>query len=381
MDNAPVKDAIITIDRLAFGGEGIGRIDGKVVFVPLTAQGDRVRVRITEDQNRYGRGESLEIVEPSPHRVTPRCSVFGNCGGCQWQHLDYSAQLSAKGSILQETLERIGKFRAPPLLPMIPAENPWNYRQRIQLHRNREGQIGYFAQGSRQIVEFENCEIADAGLNAAVRKIREDRPPLPESFEILLEKGEALVRDLENPDRVFSQVNPVMNGKLIEVVLQMVFGREEPVFSRKRVVAELYAGSGNLTFPMAVRAGRIIAVEEVKGSLGRAEETARRSSVSNVEFILGSAEWGLKKVHRSGVVVDTVVLDPPRRGAREILDLICVMKPRQVVYVSCDPPTLSRDLQFLAMRHYQLEVVQPLDMFPQTYHIESVAKLVRKNGG
>lgn len=376
-----MPERTLKIDRLAFGGDGVGRLDGKVVFVPLTAQGDRARVRLTEDGGRFSRAVAVEIVESSPDRVEPRCSVFGVCGGCQWQHLAYPIQLQAKESILRETLERIGKFSKPPVQPIVAASEPWGYRNRIQLHQDRGKKIGYYGAGSHRVVDFESCEIAAPALNAAVQKLRQESPKLPRSFELVLGGDDVVVQDLEDPERVFCQVHPQVNARLIEGVLQAIFGREELAFSRKRCLVELYAGDGNFTFPLAERAGKVLAVESSKTAVGRAEREARRRLLRNVEFIAGSVEWGLRRILRMGVVVDTLLLDPPRKGAREIIDLICVLKPRQVVYVACDPPTLARDLQLLASRHYQLESAQPFDMFPQTYHIETIAKLVRRNGG
>lgn len=376
----PVEEKIVTIERLAFGGDGVGRVEGKVVFVPRTAPGDEVRVRFTESGSRFDRGEVAAILKPSPERVVPRCSVFGVCGGCQWQHLDYPAQLKAKETILRETLERIGKIKDPPLQPILPSPEPWNYRHRVQLRRDK-GKIGYQEAGTHTVVEFENCETAHPLINKAVLRLKENGAETPSAFEVFLENGEVCRRPLEGPERVFSQVNPSLNGRLVEQVTDFVFGREEPAFSRKRLVVELYSGSGNFTFPLAARAGQVFAVEKSRPALHKAEEEARLRKITNIEFVCGSAEWGLKTVHRRRLPVDTLILDPPRQGAKEILDLIAVVRPRLLIYVSCDPSTLARDLQFLVARHFTLETVQPLDMFPQTYHIETVSRLLRKNGG
>lgn len=370
---------VLTIERLAFGGDGVGRVEGKVVFVPWTAPGDKVRVRITEENSRFDRGEMVELLESSPSRTQPPCTVFGRCGGCQWQHLDYPTQLAAKEAVLRETLERIGGLRDLSILPIIPSK-PWAYRQRIQLRRNGHGDVGFLQKESDTVVEFQNCEIADPQLNEAILQIRREQRVTPPAFELILEKGDVVTQPLEDPERLFSQVNPEVNDRLIKVLLDLTFGRADPAFSRRWTVVELYSGSGNFTFPLSEWAGRVVAIEEVPAAVRKAETLARQQGIHHVEFIQGSAEWGLKKVLRSGVAVDSLVLDPPRRGAKEILDMICVMKPRQVIYVSCDPSTLARDLKFLVARHFQLETLQPLDMFPQTYHIESVTKLVRRNG-
>ncbi len=381
MDNASVKEATLAIDRLAFGGEGVGRIEGKVVFVPWTVPGDTVRVRIVKEENRFSRAELVEVIEASPERVKPRCSVFGVCGGCQWQQLNYPAQLKAKEAIVRESLERIGKIAALPLQPIIPCQEPWQYRSRIQLKRDREGRIGYLEAASHTVVEFDQCEIANPIFNEAVRQIRSDHRKLPFAFELLAENHDVVVRDLEDPDRVFSQVNPEVNRRLTDVVLNLAFGRAEIAFCRRLIMVELYSGAGNFTFPLAEKAGKVFAVEENAAAIRQAEKQMVSAGLTGIEFIGGSAEWGVKKIQRRNLPMDLVGLDPPRQGAKEILDLLCVIHPRVLIYISCDPTTLARDLKFLLARHYQLETVQPLDMFPQTYHIETVVKLVRKNGG
>ena len=374
------EEKIVTIDRLSLGGDGVGRIDGKVVFVPWTAPGDTVRIRLTEEHQRFDRGQVVEVVSPSADRVQPRCSVLGLCGGCQWQHIPYATQVRTKEAILRETLEKIGRVGPVEILPIITSSDPWGYRNRIQIRKSPDGKIGFLESGSHNVVEFENCDIVDPLLNGAVKRLKSNGRKMPKVAEVVVEGGEVFLQSLEDPERIFLQVNPVINQRLIEVVMEFTFGRADPAFTRRQTVVELYSGNGNLTLPLAERAGKVIAVEVSASAVKEAEQKALEKYLQ-IEFICGSTEWGLKKILRHRLSVDTLVLDPPRRGAKEILDLICVMKPRQIIYVSCDPSTLARDLKVLVERHFQLETIQPLDMFPQTYHIESVAKLVRKNGG
>jgi 23S rRNA (uracil1939-C5)-methyltransferase len=369
-------EKIITIDRLAFGGEGVGRSEGKVIFVPWTAPGDRVRVRVVSDHGRYERGEVVEILEPSPDRVEPPCPVFGRCGGCQWQHLKYETQLRMKEEIFKETLIRTGQIADPKIFPMVPAPDPWHYRSRIQLRVDGEGRIGFHAFKSHEVVPCDDCRIADPRLNAKLAEIRAsaERPTGP--FELSLNGNGMLRTGVSSEEKVFSQVHPEQNKRLIQAVLDFAFGNAEIAFTRKKTVVELYAGSGNFTFPIADRAGMVFAIEENPKAVAQGIERTEANGFSNIEWIGGTAEWGLKKLYRRKTMVDMLVLDPPRRGAKEILDLIPVIRPRLVVYVSCDPVTLARDLNLLVRRHYRLEKVLPVDMFPQTYHIESVAQLV-----
>lgn len=367
-------EKVIQINRLAFGGEGVGRCEGKVVFVPWTAPGDKVRVRVVSDHGRFERAELLEVLEKSPDRINPPCPVFGTCGGCQWQHLSYESQLKWKEEILRDSLVRIGRIENPPLLPIVPA-NPWNYRHRIQLKVDENGKVGFYESRSHRVVSFEECRIADPLLNQKLAEIRKEGNGFRRPFEISLNgNGTAVVKETGD-GMVFSQANPGQNLRLIEAVMAFSFGNAESVFVRKKTVVELYAGFGNFTLPLAERTGQVWAVEENTEAVRLGEEAGREKGLENIEWITGTAEWGLKKLYRQKSVVDLLVLDPPRRGAREILDLVPLVRPRTIVYVSCDPVTLARDLRELVRRHYRLEKVQPVDMFPQTYHIELVAQL------
>lgn len=372
------KDSLKTlmIDRLAFGGEGVGRVDGKVTFVPGGVPGDRVSVRVTADHGKYDKGEIVEILEPSPHRVDPPCAYFSRCGGCQWQHLDYVAQIHWKREIVIDALRRVGRVAEPPVEAVIPAANPWNYRKRIQMQVDAQGRMGFHALKSHDVIEIDRCHIADEALNAKLEELRAQKNFPQENFEIS-RNGDSRVHVVPrvSEEAVFSQVHAAQNENLVRVVLDYAFGQADAAFTRKKKVIELYAGSGNLTFPLAERAGDLFAVEENASAVAAGEKESLRREVSNVTWIQGHSEWGLQKLHRRRIHPDLLVLDPPRRGAKEIMDLICVMKPRAIVYVSCDPVTLSRDVELLTRRHYRLDKVQPIDMFPQTYHIETVSRL------
>lgn len=369
------RERVIKIDALAFGGEGIGRDEGKVVFVPGTAPGDRLRVRVLSDHGRFERAEALELIERSQDRVEPPCPVFGVCGGCQWQHIRYESQLRWKEQFVRESIERIGKISEPQILPILGAPEPWNYRNRIQLKSDFEGKLGFFAAGTHRVVPIQECLIADKRLNSRLRELQDSEQTRGDLTLSVNGGGVVETHHAVEEEGIFSQVNPVQNRRLIETVLQFAFGNSELVFSRKKTVVELHAGAGNFTIPLAERAGQVLAIEENKHAVSEGQKRQEKSGASNIEWIEGGAEWGLKKIYRKKMKPDLLVLDPPRRGAKEILDLILVVRPRLIVYVSCDPATLGRDLYQLTRRYYRLEVVQPIDMFPQTYHVESVAQL------
>lgn len=369
-----MKEKNVTIERLAYGGEGVAKSEGKVVFVPFTAVGDKVRIKVVTDHGRFERGELLEIIKPSPDRISPACTVFEKCGGCQWQHLSYESQLHWKQEILRETLLRVGKIENPFLLPMIPSPKEWHYRHRIQLKADHEGRLGFYALRSHHVIPFDVCLISDPRLNEEVARLRASPHLFKKGFELALENSSVVKRHHEE-EAAFSQVNPEQNRNLVQTVLDFSFGNAEKAFTQKKTVVELYAGSGNFTFPLAEKVGRVVAVEDNREAVRLAKERAEKEEIKQIEWIQGTAEWGLKKIYRRRFPVDLLVLDPPRRGVKEILDLIPLLKPRTIVYVSCDPTTLARDLQDLVRRHYKLEKIQPIDMFPQTYHIESVAQL------
>ncbi len=369
----PVRHLVI--DRLAYGGEGVGRVDGKVIFVSGAVPGDEVSVRRTVDHGRFERAEIIDVARSSPDRIDPACTVFGQCGGCQWQHLKYEAQLRWKREILLDSLSRIAKLSAPDVLPMIAAPDPWHYRRRVRVKIDRKGRLGFYASKSHDVIPFDVCLIADPRVNQCLSEMKQDPQLLKQEkeFEVSWDGSRMEMTDVSDP--AFSQVNPSQNARLVEVVLQMAFGNADPVFTRKKTVLELFAGSGNFTFPLAERAGRVIAVEASSASVKEGLRVTQERQIERVTWVEGTAEWGLKKIMRQKTQVDLLVLDPPRKGAREILDYIPLIKPRGIVYVSCDPTTLARDLKELVRRHYRLEKVQPIDMFPQTYHIEAVAAL------
>lgn len=386
MKSSEDRKIIVTIEKLAFGGEGVCHLDGQVVFVPFVLPGEQVEIRLVKDEGKFARAEAIAILSPSPARVEPRCSVFGRCGGCQWQHMSYTEQGRHKELILGEILQRaLGKPNLDKsdsdksdfqVLPMIPAPDPWEYRRRLQLKSDGRD-VGFYGRQGHELVAFQKCEIAHPLLNKRVQEIRARHEEHGEAFELdLNEKGLVECHAVSGDERIFSQVNPEQNKTLQDQVVNFVFGRADKAFTQQKNVVELHAGSGNLTFRLAESAGQVVAVESNKQAIDQMIATCINRRIHNVECIGGTAEWGLKKVYRRRGPIDVLVLDPPRGGAREVLDLILVSKPRRVIYVSCNPTTLARDLKRL-LRDYRLERVQPIDMFPQTYHIESISELVR----
>jgi tRNA/tmRNA/rRNA uracil-C5-methylase (TrmA/RlmC/RlmD family) len=331
----------LKIEKLIYGGLGAGFVDRLPVFVPMTVPGDEVECEIVRKHKGYAEGRAIKIVAASPNRVTPKCEYVGSCGGCQWQHLDYATQILWKELILEEQLTRIGKIREPNVLPTIPSPKIWNYRGRVKLHRDDQGRSGFYAMGTNELVEIEDCLIA----------------------------GKDCLRSGDE-DPVFTQVNPAQNENLKALVAGIV---KELKASK---VLELYCGNGNLTFPIAKAVDFVEAGDADKRAIGNAKATAQELAVKNVEFLGLSASAMLRAFLKAGKKADTVLVDPPRDGCKDILSDLVKIAPKNIIYVSCNPSTLARDIKTLSESGYKLRSSQPIDMFPQTFHIESVSVLI-----
>lgn len=422
------RTQIVTIDRLSHGSAGVGRADGKVVFVPGTVPGDEVKVVIDKEKKRYATGHVIQIRRPSEQRRTPPCPYISRCGGCPWQQVTYPEQLRAKEMTVREQLRRIGGIDAPPMLPIIPALQEWHYRHRIRLH-GQGGRFGFSPPQSRDVVEIESCLIAREDVAAQLQAAREWGAALRttvQQIEIiggesagatasslvfvgeaegawhsldsevctnflvahpqitgLMLLGDGWRRRWGNTDvsfmpenegpallmrhGTFTQVNPTGNRALVAAVLRT------GAFNGKQKVIELYCGAGNLSLPIARHVHSLVGIEQEHAAVVDAEANAVRLGLTNVRFMTAGVEAGVHQLLEAGVRGDVVVLDPPRTGAAAVIDLLPRFGAHAVLYVSCDPATLARDLRRLHTHGYQLHAVQPVDLFPQTYHVETVA--------
>jgi 23S rRNA (uracil1939-C5)-methyltransferase len=357
----------LTIDSLSYsGGRGVGRADGIVVFVPDTAPGDRARVQITSEKPRFLEAKLIEILEPGPGRRDPPCPVAQRCGGCCWQHVDYSVQIAAKEKILRDSLRALEKIAPIRWKPFVPAPDEFHYRNRIQVHVEAHG-AGFFAKGSRDLVVTDACLISDPKLNEKLRTL--ERKPGRRRVELALTlEGEVIAREGERAPEaaLFGQVNTTQNEKLKALVTEAVAGRPDWLM-------DLYCGSGNLTIPLTEKFPQtpILAVEYSRESIARAKDL----NLSQVRWLDGDVAIRLaKEKPQSGHGV--IVLDPPRDGvSKTALAQVVRMRPNEIVYVSCNPTTFARDAQRLTEKGYRLRNVQGLDMFPQTEHVELVAAL------
>lgn len=377
------------IDRLAAGGDGVGRApDGRAVFVPFTAPGDRARVRLVETRARFARGEVVTLLEASPQRTDPLCEVFGSCGGCAWQHVRYDAQLEAKRGILEDALERVGHLSPEQPVRVTPSPSEYGYRGRTRLV-TKNGRVGYRRRRSHAICAVRRCPVLMPALDGALAELADHPPQETSEWELIAgadgsARSVALTRPLpKEPSVTLSvagdafRVSPGVfvqaNGLLLDELARCV----HEAAGRGGLALELFCGAGFLTLGLARRFERVIAVE----SEGRAVEDLQRNlaaaGLANVEVVGGRAEHILDDCLGERVP-DLVVLDPPRVGLPpELVDAVADTLPHRIVYVSCDPATLARDLARFVGHGYRLQRVQGIDLFPQTPHVEAVATLVR----
>jgi 23S rRNA (uracil1939-C5)-methyltransferase len=380
----------IQIDRLASGGRGVGRHEGLVVFVSDSAPNEKVRAEITLVKKNFAEAKLVDVVTASPFRVKPPCSVAGTCGGCTWQHVAYDEQLRQKRAIVADAVRKFAGRGVLPVNETVPSPAPFGYRNRIQLHF-AQGKMGFFRKGSHDIVPIENCEISDPKLNQEMLRLREklvSEKSAPVRREIYLtERGEpAISSELRFDDELgFAQVNEAQNKNLVRYVLENL-GEPEQIF-------DLYAGAGNFALAMAAAKlpslQRMFAVElhpksvtqgQAKASaLGHKQLTFIEANVASflTEVVVGRTRF---KILKEDFWRATVVLDPPRAGLDDVVrKRLNQLKPQRMIYVSCDPVTLARDLGAFAADTYDILSLQPFDMFPQTDHVESVAVLQRKS--
>lgn len=363
----------VRIDDVAFGGDGVARVNGFVVFVPFALPGEEVRVEIVESKGRFARAHPLEVVVASPHRIEPPCTYYGWCGGCQYQHVDYAAQVEMKRRQVCDALTRIGGIAAPPVRPAAPSPRPYGYRNRITLHEalDRETgrpRIGFFAFDNRTLIDIERCLLAEAEINEQLRDVRRDtRRSLRQRLTL-----RSRMDTWDVPGESFFQNNRYALPLMIEAVRAAV---ADP---RPAHLADVFCGVGLFAVELAEHADRVTGIDVDEAGIRAAQANARRRGKDHVAFAAGPVDQLLPGILDAAPAEGTaVVLDPPRTGCpRRALDVLVEKRPARIVYVSCNPSTLARDLRRLCVDGpFALEDVLPIDMFPQTAHIECVARL------
>lgn len=418
----------LRVESLVNGGAGLARHEGRIIFIPHVAPGDLVRCGITKSKKNYAEAETVEILESSPHRRRPDCPAFGLCGGCQWQHLAYADQLNWKEKLFRETLTRTCAVDPAMVLPLIAATAEWNYRSRIQIkcHGPRGHFItGFYRRKSRYVIGINQCSIAASELNDLLTQLGAllgrfhdcDRIPQIDlavddvgkrgvtvhylgtdavtletqlvdaglDADLLLQAGSRDRRKLIQGNGIleirpyngirleygmggFAQINLAQNRVLVERVVQLaaLTGTEQ--------VVDLFCGMGNFSLPLAMQCRTLTGVEESSLSVRHARRNAKLNNITHCEFIAASAIDGFEKIS-AGQTIDLLVLDPPRTGAYDLVRALIRHPVKKILYVSCDPQTLARDLLPLLHNGYSMVLSQPLDLFPQTHHCESVTLL------
>ncbi|MBC7795696.1 MAG: 23S rRNA (uracil(1939)-C(5))-methyltransferase RlmD [Pyrinomonadaceae bacterium] len=406
------KTLVVTIERIVPNGFGIAFAENLTVFVSLAVVGDVLRVRVDKLKKNIAFASIIEIITPSQNRVSPKCVYFGVCGGCDFQQMNYAAQLQAKVDIIKDCLSRIGKIDWQKDIEIIASPREFEYRTRVNWKRD-ESKFGYFKRDSHDICDVEICPILTEDLQKTLTDLRQDdaisnsireiKAVSSESqISILLdENGNAFDSDenfyaanfdlsdkaafepqsktarelnlkIGDFDYAFSaatffQVNHQLLQRFIETALQDASGD---------FALDLYCGVGLFALPLSKKFTKVIGIEGSETSINLAKKNAANADLSNADFETASVESWLTKNVESLQNVDFILLDPPRTGAeRETIDFLCALKPRRIVYVSCNPATLARDLRLLTAENYVIENITAFDFFPQTHHVETVVSL------
>lgn len=382
----------LKLEDMAFEGASIGRSDGRVIFADYGIPEETVTVAIERQRRSFYEGRVTGVHEAHPARVEPPCPYFGRCGGCQWQHIDYAHQLELKRHVVSEQLRRIGKFEDAPISPVVPSERPFGYRNNARFSTDEEGSLGFISRGpeGRQFMRIDECMIMHPRINETLAKLQGHGAGL---HQVVIRYGENTDEMLIQPDLGDRQtdvpsgqehyadalhghrfqISPSSffqtNTKQAEQLISLVIERLE--LTGQEVVVDAYAGVGTFAALLAPHTRKVIAIEEAPSARKDAEVCL--AGIENVEYLLGKVEHLLGDIEEEP---DAVILDPPRAGChKRTLKALLDYRPRQLIYVSCNPATLARDLRILVDGGYTLHDVTPIDMFPQTYHIETVSTL------
>ena len=360
----------LKIEDIAFGGKGVGRAQGKAVFVPYTIEGELVSAEVVREKKQFAEAELVEVKESSPHRVEPQCPYFGRCGGCTYQHVSYEHQLAIKWRQVRDALQRIGKLKDIPMRPIIPSPRQYAYRNRITVHA-QDGVIGFFRRDSHTLLDIERCPISRDEVNRALAELR---------AQTHVRDGHYTLRASASA-RVFSQTNDEVANALRDLIVDLVAPNQQ-------LLIDAYCGAGFFAKALLDKFERVIGIDWDRFAIGAAREDATEKEV----YIAGDVESELQQVgavhpnrtvsandvqasRLRSIAPTTLIVDPPATGLSEaVRKAIVDLPPTALIYISCNPPTLARDLREL-QDQFIIESVTPLDMFPQTAEIEVAASL------
>ncbi|WP_276619909.1 23S rRNA (uracil(1939)-C(5))-methyltransferase RlmD [Syntrophomonas wolfei] len=411
-----------SIEGINHQGEGVARVGGKAVFVPQALPGEVVEIVITDNRARFARAQLVQLLEASPYRLTPLCPHYYECGGCAYQHAKYEEELVLKRQIVKDAIQRIAKI-ATVVEPVLSMPEPWHYRNKVTWHMAATGKqepvLGFFREASRQLVPISQCRLISEKMNCLTARVKALLPliqpapgseitlressldhstmliwkglqrwPAPEIWPELSAISDSVVviekntcHYISGPQRLldklgqvkfalspeaFFQVNHCQAEEMIRLILSLVD------FSGKTVL-DAFCGVGSIALNLARQAERVIGVESYEPAIHDARCNAIEAGIYNVEFIHGLCERAVARIDEP---IDVIVLDPPRSGCKKELIQACSrISPREIVYVSCNPATLSRDLALFGQLGYHPLLIQPIDMFPRTYHVEVVVMM------
>jgi 23S rRNA (uracil1939-C5)-methyltransferase len=353
-----MRTAELTIHDIAFGGKGVARDNGKAVFVPFTIDGERVSARIVREKKQFAEGELAEVLEPAPERVAPSCPYFGRCGGCSYQHISYAHQLELKARQVEQAMRRIARITDPPMRSIVPSPLPYAYRNRITVHV-QDNVVGFFRRDVHELMDIAQCPISMPQVNDALAQLRATRP----------RDGHYSLRAHSGP-RVFAQTNDAVADALGDFIASTLADEQG-------LLIDAFCGAGFFTKRLAPKFERVIGIDWDRFAI----DAARRNARANETYIAGDVVIELGRSLRSNDPAPTaVIVDPPATGlTAEMRRALLDNPPGTMIYVSCNPPTLARDLAELQSL-FTVVSITPFDMFPQTAEIEVVAHLTASGG-
>jgi 23S rRNA (uracil1939-C5)-methyltransferase len=353
-EHSPLRIVDLKIEDVAFGGKGVGRQNGKAVFVPYTIEGETVSAEIVREKKQFAEADLIDVKESSPHRVIPPCPYFGSCGGCVFQHIDYEHQLAIKWRQVRDVLQRIGKLKDIPMRPIIPSPEQYGYRDRITVHA-QDGAIGFFRRDSHRLIDIERCPISADEVNRALAELR---------AQPHVRDGHYTLRASSRP-RVFSQTNDAVANALRDLIDTLAAPNQQ-------LLIDAYCATGFFAKALLDKFDRVIGIDWDRFAIEAADENATMKE----NYIAGDIEVELDRaLQETALLKTTVIVDPPATGlTAKVRKTLVGLAPATLIYISCNPATLARDLKELRER-FTINSVTPLDMFPQTAEIEVAVHL------
>lgn len=348
-----MRSVELIIEDVAFGGKGVARDEGKAVFVPFTIDGERITASIVREKKQFAEAELIELLDPSPERAAPECPYFGRCGGCSYQHIGYAHQLELKAKQVEQAMRRIGRLPEPPMRPIVPSPSPYGYRNRITVHA-QDDVVGFYRRDVHQLMDIERCPIAMPEVNDALAQLRAGR----------VRDGHYTLRAHSGP-RVFAQTNDAVADAIAAHIARIFTGDE-------KLLIDAFCGAGFFAKRLAPQFERVVGIDWDRFAI----EAAQKNAGPKEGYVSGDVTTELCwLLQQSDLASTALIVDPPATGlSSEMRRAILDSSPQTMIYVSCNPPTLARDIAELQSR-FAVVSITPFDMFPQTAEIEAVVHL------